>query len=123
MSTSVSATKRHKTKMPHEIRLSETQHLPLRFNKSQRRCNLCSTKKTWYQCPVCKVPIAHGTNVPSAKSPSHVVPMSRLQSPHRTLYQCYVCKVPIARGTNVPSAKSPSHVVPMSRLQNPIMHK
>ena len=66
MSTSVSSAKRHKTMMHHEIRLSETQHLPLRLEKSQRRCNLCSTKKephcTWYQCSICKVPLCTNKN-------------------------------------------------------------
>ena len=66
MSPSGSVAQRHKTKMPHEIRLSETQHLPLRFDKSQRRCNLCSTEKephrTWYQCSVCKVPLCTNKN-------------------------------------------------------------
>ena len=53
--------KRHKTKIAPEIRIDQSEHLPIRVESSQRRCNHCSTKaqphRTFYVCSVCKVPL------------------------------------------------------------------
>ena len=54
--------KNFKTKIPQEIRLDKSDHLPSRIT-SHRRCNYCSTKKephgTIWECSVCQVPLCN----------------------------------------------------------------
>ena len=56
------ASKKFKTKIPQEIRLQKSDHLPSRI-ASHRRCNYCSTKKephrTIWECSLCQVPLCN----------------------------------------------------------------